>query len=320
MSGFDFVALLKAALPDLAPSGGSWTFPLDPGGSEHVAIEILPHWVCFEFALLRRFDQPPSPMTGLLRQSAWPGNVKLFAKSARLALRAEVPLIVETAADRIWVTRQLSEAATGLRLAAAERPSETPADADSGWDTAPELLADRCRAAGWQAVVKTNGDIHVDIEPRSVRRVVSIVRQKAGLRARVSLGNGELALASTESLSALAHFLLRATSSLRFARAWVSGVPASLSEAGFECTISACAGDSPLVMTIDALTTACDLFGCEAEALIENAALARRYLQVAQGVRRSAEQPNMQIHAPTAAPVSPLAAGAAVPVYLTTNP
>jgi len=314
MSGFDLTTLLKTALPEVVPSGvGRWTFPLAPGARESVTMELVPHWACF--TLPSRFDQPPSPMMMLLRQSAWPGNVKVIAEAAYLALRAEVPLIVETVADRSWVTRHVGKVVQGLRVAAENRSPDMSADSDSGCDTIPELLADRCRAAGWHAAVKADGEIQVDIEPRSVRRVVSIVRQQAGLRARVQLGIGEFARTGKEHLRAVTHFLLRASSSLRFARAWVSGEGGSLLEAGFECTISVCASDGPLVMAIGALTTACDLFACEAEALIENTTVAHRYLQVAQGVRRCLPQPIMQLHAPKSDLILPLAAGAAVPVH-----
>jgi hypothetical protein len=313
VNGFDLATFLKMAVPDMAPSGiGKWKFPLQPAASESASFQLTPHWVSFGFALPHRSAEPPSPMAALLCQVAWPGNVKLVADPA-LRLRAEVPLILDTVADRDWLLRQIGDVVQGLRSGANDHAPGTSADADSGCDIDLELLADRCRAAGWHAVVSADGEIYVDIVARSVRRLVSVARGTTGLCLRVTLGEGELAQACVESVAAVTHFLARASASLRFARAWASCPAGSLSEIGFECTIAASGGDSPFVMAIDALATASDLFGREAEALIESAVLARRYLQLAGCARGSSAPPVMHPHSPTTAAVLPRAAAAAAP-------
>ena len=313
MSGFDLTTLLRTVVPDMMPCGvNRWQFSLDPRASECASIQLVPQWAIFRVALPHRLTYAPSPMAAIQRQMVYSGNVKLVTEHSRLELRAEAPLNVQTVDDRDWTMRQIGEVILGLRVAAADRPPEISADADNSSDADPELLADRCRATGWHAVVKADGEIHVDIEPRSVPRVISIKWEKSSLRARVILADGELAQAGDESRTAAAHFLLRASSSLRFARAWVSGPAAFPAEAGFECTIATCASDSPLVAAIDAIATACDLFGCEFEALVESPALARQYLRAAQGARGSVAQPVTPLHAPTTAPVLPRAAAAAV--------
>lgn len=310
----DLVTFLQRAVPGIVPSGSDrWLFPLSPGGRQTVGLRIAPHWVCFELALPRGFDDPASPLGAVLRQSAWPGNVKLATNHSRLALCAEVPLTLDCAADRDWALLQLAEAVQALRAAAATRPAETAEDSHSGNDTDAELLADRCRAAGLNAIVKPDGKIHVDIETRIVRRVVSIESQKSRIRVRLTLDSGEPGLASDERLEAFAHFLWRASSNLRFARAWADGTATSLCAAGFECTIVPCAAESPLVSAIDALACACDQFACEAEALSGNRALASRYLKQAHVARRSVMRPVIHVRSPVL-PVFPRAAAAAFPL------
>jgi hypothetical protein len=131
------------------------------------------------------------------------------------------------------------------------------------------------------------------------------------LRVAVALG-GQFGQASADSLHAAALFLLRASSSLRFARAWASGSVAAPSEAGFECTIRPAAGEAPLVSAIDALGAACDLFGREAEALIESTAVARQYLNRAGGLGAIGAEPVVPRRAPAAIAAGPPAATKAV--------
>ena len=154
--------------------------------------------------------------------------------------------------------------------------------------------------------------MRVNVESRSVPRVVSVERHGQTLRATVALGNGGLAQAGDESLQAAAHFLLRASSSLRFARAWASGSADAPGETGFECWFCPATGDAPLVTAIDALTTACDRFGAEVEALIGSTAVARQYLQTFAPGRAGVAKPAAYRRAAPANGSSPFDASEAV--------
>ena len=276
MTDLDFATLLRNHVADLAPIGNRrWKFPIEPGTKRRAGVQIGSHWATFRCPLTGALDEPP--FASIVRQSGWRGGAKLVLARARVALRAEVPLLTETAADRDWLACQVGEVVRGLQTATGHAGHGEAQECDSGSDTDPEMLAELCRAAGWSAVAKADGEVRVDVESRSVRRVVRIARHGQGLRASVLLGSGELGQASKDSQQAAAGFLLRASSSLRFARAWASGSAAEPAEAGFECLFRP-AGNAPLVTAIAALATACDLFGREAEALIQSTAVARQYL------------------------------------------
>jgi hypothetical protein len=286
MSDFNLVKFLEITVPGIVPSGiGRWRFPLDSKVGESAGIQLFPHWVSLSLALPQHRDASTPPMAAIREQSEWPGNAKIVSGHSQLAMRTDVPLFFNTAAERAWVSQQIREAVRGLRAAVGDRPAEILARAVGGCDADPEWLVDRCRMAGLNARINPAGEIHVDIEVRSVPRVVSIMRQTSGLRAQVTLNDGAPEV-SEERLAALAHFLLRASSCLRFARAWISHSAASPCEFGFECAIVACAADRPLLAAIDALSAASDLFGCEAEALSQSDSVALRYLQSLQPARR----------------------------------
>ena len=232
MTNVDLAALLRACLSDIASLGaGLWSFALAPHLKKRARVELSPRWLSFRCAMPGVADEPP--FAAILRQSAWRSGVKFVRLRSRILLHAEVPLLVQTAADRDWMSCQISEVVHGLRAANPDSQQLPTAEADNSGNTDPELLADRCRAAGWHAVVKPDGKINVDIQSRSVRRVVSIVPQAATLRAFVTLGEGEFAQASGECIAAAAHFLRRASSSLCVARAWAAGGAAAPSAAGF---------------------------------------------------------------------------------------
>ncbi len=309
MTNFDVATLLRKSVSEIVPIGSHrWKFPVESGTKPRAGVQIDPHWATFRCPLPRALDE--SPFASILRQSVWRGGLKVVLARARLALRAEVPLLTETAADRDWVSCQVREVVRGLQIAAGLAAHDDAQEPDGCSDTDPEMLAEACRAAGWTAIAKADGEVRVDVESRSVRRVVSIARHAQVLRASVPLGSGELGQASDESLQAVAHFLLRASSSLRFARAWASGSTAEPAQTGFECSFCP-AGNAPLVTAIAALSTACDLFGCEAEALIESAAVARQYLQFFGPVRADVAESVVYRKAPAAIASEPLVASEA---------
>jgi len=296
MKHADLAVLLRHAVPGIEANGTRrWKLP---GLSARAGVRIDAQWATFGCAMPRPAGE--TPVASLLRQSALRGDVKLVWGRTRMTLRAEVPLHVATPADRAWVASQCREVVRGFSAACGAPDSDDDVDPGSGIDTDPDVLVERCKAAGWQAVAKADGEVRVDIEARSVRRVVGIVREGSTLRVAVALGSGQLPQASADSLRAVALFLVRASSSLRFARAWASGSAVAPSEVGFECTMRPPAGDAPLVSAIDALGTACDLFGREAEALIESTALARQYLNRAGGIRAVGVEPVVPRRAPAA--------------------
>ena len=287
MTTFNPVTLLQAAVPDIEPNGnGGWNFAVAPGRKKGVGLQVQPNWATIRCAMSSVRDE--LPLNSILQQAAWPGGVKLAFTRSGLALRAEIPLLTQTAADSAWTVSQFRGVLKGLRSATGLSLLADADEHDDCREAGPEMLAERCRAAGWKAEVKTDDEVHVPIESRSVRRVVSIVRRAKVLRASVTLGGSDLVHAGKERLQATAHYMQRASSTLRFVRAWATGTSADPAEMGFECVLALCSGDAPLVTAVDALAMACDHFGSEAEALLENVAIAQQYLNCFGHIRAEA--------------------------------
>ena len=303
--------LLGAAIAGLEPIGpGRWKFPLVPGTKSGAGVQIEPQWATFRCAIPHASDA--LPFAAIRQQSTWRGGVKLVPADNFLALRAEVPWLTQTAADCAWVSRQCREVVRGMQAATGHAVADAAQIHEECSDTDPEMLAERCRAGGCRTVVKSGGEVRIDIESRSVRRVIGIARHAQGLRASVALGDGQLPGTGSENLQAVAHFMQRASSSLRFVRAWAAGNADAPEEAGFECVFHPATGDAPLFTAIDALTTACDLFGSEVEALISSTAVARQYLQLIEPVRAQATERMLYRRTAQAIACRPLAASKAV--------
>lgn len=293
MSPTEFEALLVDALPGLARSRKSdkrrpWLLPL--GTDEHAEVQIA---IDADWASLRTTAEWVPPRLGLdvLRaQSAWPGTVKCVELQPLSILRADVPLLSNTAAGRVWIVRQLRPIPAGLLAAAsgAEQPAlSLQQEAGSAQD--PELLALACTAAGWSTAVKPDGTVRIDLQVRGAPRSILLQADSTGVRASVALATDTCSRASPVCIEAAATLLIRASAALRWARAFARQENGQLAGIGFECFIAAPHDDQALLLAIDSLIAACELFGREAEVLLEHPEIASLYLRFVPGSDHAAE-------------------------------
>jgi hypothetical protein len=191
-------------------------------------------------------------------------------------LRADIPVLDASTPARDWLRRQVALACAGLG-ATGQRENDVCREGDqTGFD--PHGVAERCCAGGWRASACREAAVHVEFTSRGAHRVAVLSEYARAIRVAVTLETGAPARQGEESRAAVAAFLLRATRSLRWVRAFEAAgdeVPAAV---GFECLLAVPADDQPLVMALDAVASACELYGREAEVLAEDPALARRYL------------------------------------------
>jgi hypothetical protein len=270
MSCTEIEALLARAFPPLTPSRlngnrGPWSLPPGSGGAPRVGITVDDNWASLQI------------------------HAKHFESRLRSIVRADVPLLVNTVAGRAWVVRQLRASYEGMLIAAGQEARPVSSPRDSGTLEDPELLALACRAGGWSAAVKPDGTIRIDLQIRAAQRSVMIQASDAGIRVWVTLAPGAAARASAPCRTAASHFLMRASAALRWARAFASSENGLLNSVGFECFVAAPAYEQALLRAVDTLIAACELFGCEVEALLEHPDIAARYTEFACGFGREAE-------------------------------
>jgi hypothetical protein len=288
----DVIALLSEAVPGLVPGAkdeGEQLWRFGPGAKSlaGAAVRVGARWITVEASL--HGDAGTGALGALRMQSALSGGIKVVQRRTGFGLRAEIPLIVETAAGRDWVRRQAAIAYTGLRSALQQHNGVPRLRDDEGLEFDPVALAELCAAGGWLASVRHGAEVHAEFASRSLQRVAILSRHGGAIRAAVTLETGALAGEGPDAQLALATFLLRATRSLRWVRAFAAGASDAPDAAGFECLLALPGDDQPVIMALDALATACSLFGCEAEALAQSAPLARHYLALDEATRAQPE-------------------------------
>jgi hypothetical protein len=246
------------------------------GRRGRVGVSMDSNWISVGATLRRKRES--DPVRGLLSQSAWPGGVKLHPRSSGCRLHAQIPNHADTAMAQDWLRRQAGIVYGGLcaALGDAGQAAQTGGNGSRPFDSA--LLAERCTAGGWRATVHSDSEVRIEFHSRTAHRAISLTHRDDALRAAVNLYLGALAERAPNSHRALATFLLRATHSLQWARAFATGSDSKLESAGFECLLAPTGDDRPLILALDALATACELFGREAEMLAEDAALGAHYL------------------------------------------
>jgi hypothetical protein len=208
----------------------------------------------------------------------------LRARQSGCSVRADIPRPADNATAQAWLRSQAALVNAGFDAALGDAPAAatTPDDGIVAFDAA--TLAERCTTGGWCATIRSDAEVRIEFPARSVHRVVSLTRQGHALRIAVDLDTGALAERAPDSHLALALFLLRATNSLQWVRAFATGSGSTLASTGFECLLAVPGDDRPLIIALDALATACELFGREAEMLAGDAALGSHYLALDRGI------------------------------------
>lgn len=289
MDPTDIEGLLAAAIAPpapLRPNGrrGPWQLPMRSGDVPSVGLALEGNWASLH--LNTKHLRPPAALDLLLTQAAWPGGVKHVDGPA---LRADVPLLVQTAAGRDWVVRQLRASLAGMRVAARQAGSPAASPRESAVPADPELIVLACAAGGWHAEAKPDGTVCIDLQIRGAHRAVLLRAADAAIRVSVDLAAGAVARAIEPCRAAAGAFLLRASAALRWARAFASHENGQLDRTGFECCVAAPHDQQALLLAVDAVIAGCELFGREAEVLLEHPDIAVRYSAREPDVDREAE-------------------------------
>jgi hypothetical protein len=274
----EVIAQLAGVIPGLTPSETTGVTPLwkfAPLGDSRVnaLLSVEARWIIVEAT--HPGDRYTDATRALRLQSVLPGGIKVMGQRSGV-LRAEIPLLVESTAAQDWLCRHMALVCAGLRSALARSNGAARLPEGDGIEFDPGVLAERCMAGGWRASVRPDGEVRVEFDSRSAHRVVTLTRHGGAIRAAVTFDAG--VGPGPQTHQALALFLLRATRSLRWVRAFATGAGDEPEGAGFECLLAQPGDDQPLIMALDALATACELYGCEAEALAQDAMLAKYYL------------------------------------------
>ena len=283
--------LLAEIFPGLKPlhrSGkcDAWWLPPGPGCGARVGLSVDGSWATLQ--LNARHPCQADRLEALAEHSAWPGGVKHVGSGHRPVLRVDVPLLVESAAGRAWVVRQLHLSAQGLQIAVGRQPHTEAPPEDAATEADPELTAQALATCGWNIRVKPDGAIRIDVEVRRAPWTVMLEACAGATRASVTVAASALAQAPAPCRDAAGLLLTRASSALRWARPFVTREREALASTGFECFVAAPPDDRALRLAVDTLLAACERFGLEIEALLEHPELAQRYLEYVFGMRPQA--------------------------------
>jgi len=256
-------------------------------------------------------DDERGPDTRGLRllegHSRLPAAVKyvLDGASARLEVRAELPLPGDTGPGRRWLFAQIRDVIDGcLAACAAAHPAgracASPAiprrmrRAGRGHDAVSPVgavaLRTACAETGWTVVGGGPTEVRVELPTRGTYRVASLVATHGTTRGSVELDLSGAGGPATRA--GLVRFLLCAGAAVRVARPWVrrwGRDPPGLA-AGFEVLLASPAPVEVVDAALTALTVACELGAREAEALDASDPLARLYLKVQGTPCRTAPQ------------------------------
>jgi hypothetical protein len=313
-------SLLAETFPTLRPlrvSGrrSSWRLPLGPDDATLAGLKVDGAWASLQLEV--RPVHEPDPFDALAEQAGWPGAVKHGSSGRRNLLRADVPLLTDTAAARAWLRRQLHWSAAGLLIAAqpatAQRATERAARSPGpSGEADPELLAHACASGGWNATVKPDGAVRIDVLLRGALRTVMLCANDAEIRASVSVAGGADSGVPGPCRTAAGSFLLRTSTALRWARPFVRRESDRFLYAGFECAIAPRPCEQALFTAIDALVAACELYGREAEVLLEHPEIATRYCERVLGMRCDGPDALSSAGDATSWPPTPLPAARAV--------
>ncbi|MDH5541235.1 MAG: hypothetical protein OEY03_17690, partial [Rhizobacter sp.] len=206
-------ALAPGAARRINGAYGPWRLPRGPGGAADLRIAIDGRWASVDGRSPAGGRRPA--IEALSAEAGWPGGVKraeagLPRGPRSVALRADIPLLLDTAAGREWTVPALSAAVTGMRQAiSAATPPATPPlmsapshAAAAGAAPDPELLTFACQAGGWNSEVRGDGTVHLDLPLRGAHRTIVLEAREREIRASMQLGEATLSRADATCLNA----------------------------------------------------------------------------------------------------------------------
>lgn len=273
---------------------GAYGVPLKRSGQWRLALpkrkgtaRMDEHWLVLELRLRR--GRKLAPFALLERNAALMGNAKhVMLGDASIRLRADVPVRGVPIRGPCGIATPIREAVAALAHAGgALLPLAPTVYEPSGVARRDAVeradLARLCGESGWPYTQRFGGSLGVDLEVSGRAFYQAIVSHQPSDRIRLGVDlvrGGEVAGAEQHKL-AVAVLLLSVNGLVRMARAIIRQTDQRFS-AGFEASLSSRPSLAEFVHALSALSIACDMCGREVEALMEDAALARSFLEIRQ--------------------------------------
>ncbi len=273
---------------------GAYGVPLERSGQWRLALpkrkgtaRIDDRWLVLELPLRRR--RKLAPFALLERNAELMGNAKhVMLGDASIRLRADVPVRGVPIRGTLGIATPIREAVAALAHAGGAllplAPTVCEPSGVASRDTVERAnLARLCGESGRPYAQRSSGSLSVDLEFSGRAFYQAIVSHQPSDRIRLGVDlvrGGEVAGAEQHKL-AVAVLLLSVNGVVRMPRAVIRQTEQRFS-AGFEASLSGRPSLAEFVHALSALSIACDMCGREVEALMEDAALARSFLEIRQ--------------------------------------
>ncbi len=283
----DLESVVAAAL-------GAYGTPLKGRGQCRLALpkrkgtaRIDERWLVLEFPLRR--GRKLAPFALLEHNAGLMGNVKhVMLGDASIRLRADVPVRGVPIRGTLGIATPIREAVAALAHAVGGgallplAPTVCEPSSVASQDPVERAdLARLCGESGWPYEQRSNGSVSVELEVSGRAFYQAVVSHQPSDRIRLAVDlvrGGEIAGADQHKL-AVAVLLLSVNGLVRMARAVIRQTDQRFS-AGFEVSLSSRPSLAAFVHALSALSIACDMCGREVEALMDDAALARSFLEI----------------------------------------
>ncbi len=287
---------------------GAYGVPLKRSGQWRLALpkrkgtaRIDNHWLVLELRLRRR--RKLAPFALLERNAELRGNAKhVMLGDASIRLRVDVPVRGVPIRGPLGIATPIREAVAALAHAGSVGVGEDRGGGRGGGGGAllplaptvcePSGLASSvaveradltrlCGESGWPYEQRSGESVSVDLEVSGRAFYQAIVSHQPSdrIRLRVDLVRGGEVAGAEQHKLAVAVLLLSVNGVVRMARGVIRQMDQRFS-AGFEASLSRRPSLAEFVHALSALSIACDMCGREVEALMEDAELARSFLEI----------------------------------------
>ncbi len=283
---------------------GAYGVPLKGSGQWRLALpkrkgtaRIDDRWLVLEFPLRRR--RKLAPFALIERNTELMGNAKhVMLDDASIRLRVDVPVRGVPIRGPLGIATPIREAVAALAHAGgvgegrgggggggALLPLAPTVCEPSGLASRDAVeradLARLCAESGWPYEQRSGESVSVDLEVSGRAFYQAIVSHQPSdrIRLRVDLVRGGEVAGAEQHKLAVAVLLLSVNGVVRMARGVIRQMDQRFS-AGFEASLSRRPSLAEFVHALSALSIACDMCGREVEALMEDAELARSFLEI----------------------------------------
>ncbi len=276
----------------VAAALGAYGTPLTGSGQWRLALpkrkgtaRIDDRWLVLELPLRR--PRKLAPFALLERNAELMGNAKhVMLDDASIRLRVDVPVRGVPIRGPLGIATPIREAVSALAHAGGALLPLAPTVCEPSGVASRDAveradLARLCGESGWPYEQRSGESVSVDLEVSGRAFYQAIVSHQPSdrIRLRVDLVRGGEVAGAEQHKLAVAVLLLSVNGVVRMARGVIRQMDQRFS-AGFEASLSRRPSLAEFVHALSALSIACDMCGREVEALMEDAELARSFLEI----------------------------------------